>query len=87
MAFSLPAYRPPDFGGPPFKEAPLVGFAPVRQIELAPENYHATTIFPEYYQVKPGHWVLPTNSRMDCVVVQAPDVLLAGQGIPRPSSE
>ncbi len=73
MAFTLPVYLPPDFAGPPFREAPVARFAPVRQTGIAPENYHATTIFPEYYQVNQGHWVLLKNSRMDCVVVQAPD--------------
>jgi lysine-ketoglutarate reductase/saccharopine dehydrogenase-like protein (TIGR00300 family) len=76
MAFTLPVYYPPDFAGPPFREAPLARFAPVRQNGLAPGNYHATTIFPEYYQVKKGQWVLLQNSRMDCVVVQAPDASL-----------
>lgn len=76
MGFSLPAYNPPDFGGQPFKEAPLVRFASVRQAGLAPDNYHATTIFPEYYQVAKGHWVLPSRFRMDCVVVQGPDASL-----------
>jgi len=51
----------------------LARFAPVRQTGLAPENYHVTTIFPEYYQVRKGHWILLRNSRMDCVVVRTPD--------------
>jgi lysine-ketoglutarate reductase/saccharopine dehydrogenase-like protein (TIGR00300 family) len=76
MAFTLPEYHPPEFAGPPFGEAPVVPFAPVVQNGLAPENYHATSIFPEYYQVKKGHWVLLQDSRMDCVVVQAPDASL-----------
>lgn len=73
MAFSLPAYHPPDFSRPPLIHAPLVSFAPVLVDGLAPENYHATSIFPEYYQVRQGHWKLLPNSRMDCVAVQAPD--------------
>jgi lysine-ketoglutarate reductase/saccharopine dehydrogenase-like protein (TIGR00300 family) len=73
MAFDLPAYQPPDFSQPIFKTAPLVRFAPVRQPGVAPENYHATTIFPEYYQVTPGIWALLQDSRMDCVVVRSPD--------------
>ena len=73
MAFSLPAYQPPDFTRPPLHNAPVVRFAPVLTDGLAPENYHATTIFPEYYQVQKGHWVLLQNSRMDCVVVRTPD--------------
>lgn len=73
MAFSLPAYQPPDFTSPPLQDAPVARFAPVLAGGLAPENYHATTIFPEYYHVQKGHWVLLQNSRMDCVVVRAPD--------------
>ncbi len=76
MAFSLPAYQPPDFTRPPLGNAPVARFAPVLEGGLAPENYHATSIFPEYYQVQKGHWVLLQNSRMDCVVVRAPDSLL-----------
>lgn len=76
MAFSLPAYQPPDFSRPFLQEAPLARFAPVLTDGLAPKNYHATTIFPEYCQVQQGHWVLLQNSRMDCVVVRAPDASL-----------
>ncbi|HEY9072733.1 MAG TPA: hypothetical protein VIN67_01260, partial [Desulfobaccales bacterium] len=72
MTFTLPAYHPPDFSRPPFQAAPAVVFAPVAIDGVAPENYHATTIFPEYYQLQKGHWVLLKNSRMDCVVVRAP---------------
>lgn len=73
MAFALPAYHPPDFTRPPLQDAPTVNFAPVLQAGIAPENYHATTIFPEYYQLRKGHWVLLEDSRMDCVVVLTPD--------------
>ncbi|MHB9072900.1 MAG: putative NPN-dependent ornithine cyclodeaminase [Desulfobaccales bacterium] len=76
MAFSLPAYQPPDFSRTLLREAPLVRFTPALTDGLAPENYHATTIFPEYYQVHKGHWVLLHNSRMDCVVVRRPDASL-----------
>ena len=73
MTFTLPSYHPPDFSRPPLKAAPTVVFAPVAREGVAPENYHATTIFPEYYQLQKGHWVLLKNSRMDGVVVRAPD--------------
>jgi hypothetical protein len=73
MAFSLPAYQPPDFTRPPLRNAPLARFGPVTTNALATENYHATTIFPEYYHLQKGHWTLLKNSRMDCVVVRAPD--------------
>jgi lysine-ketoglutarate reductase/saccharopine dehydrogenase-like protein (TIGR00300 family) len=77
MAFALPAYQPPDFTSPPLQDAPLAYFAPVAEPGVAPKNYHATTIFPEYFQLEKGRWVLPQDSRMDCVVVLAPDGLLA----------
>lgn len=73
MPFTLPAYHPPDFTCPPLQGAPLVVFAPVVQAGVAPEHYHATTIFPEYFQLKKDHWALLQNSRMDGVVVLAPD--------------
>ncbi len=73
MAFVLPAYQPPDFSRPPLKEAPTVTFAPVAKAGVAPENYHATTIFPEYYQLEKGRWVLLEKARMDCPVVLTPD--------------
>lgn len=73
MAFSLPAYHPPDFTRPPLKDAPVVRFAPVVQAGAAPDHYHATTIFPEYFHLRPGFWVLLTGSRMDGVVVLDPD--------------
>jgi len=73
MAFALPAYHPPDFAKPPLNDAPVVSFAPVLEKGIAPENYHATTIFPEYYQLSKATWVLLKDSRMDCVVVLSPD--------------
>ncbi|MCL4503904.1 MAG: hypothetical protein M1438_18930 [Deltaproteobacteria bacterium] len=77
MPFTLPAYHPPDFTRPPCQGAPLAVFAPVERPGIAPENYHVTTIFPEYFQLNPGRWVLLQNSRMDGVVVQAADGSLA----------
>jgi hypothetical protein len=72
MAFILPVYQPPDFGKQPCKDAPLARFVPVSKKGIAPDNYHATTIFPEYFQLTKGDWVLLHNSRMDGVVVRAP---------------
>jgi lysine-ketoglutarate reductase/saccharopine dehydrogenase-like protein (TIGR00300 family) len=76
MAFSLPVYHPPNFTTLHLKNAPVVRFAPVLESGVAPENFHATTIFPEYYQVETGNWILLQNSRMDCVVVRASDGVL-----------
>ena len=70
MPFRLPAYHPPDFSRPPLRDAPPVRFATVRQDGVAPEGYHATSIYPEFFQLRPGEWRLPWESRMDCVVVR-----------------
>lgn len=67
--FSLPPYTPPDFSRKMFSEAPTVTFNPVTKRGVAPENYHATSVFPEYFQVRKGEWSLLIESRMDCVVV------------------
>lgn len=45
-----------------WEKAPLDG--------VAPENYHAMSIFPEYFKVN-GAWQLAVESRMDCVPVLA----------------
>ena len=79
MAFTLPTYHPPNFNEPPLKDAPLVSFAPVIQKGVAPEGYHATSIFPEYYHFGKNRWVLPAHARMDCVVVRSGDGLLVAK--------
>lgn len=70
MNFTLPAYRDPDFSVPELRDAPVARFEPAPANGVAPANYHATSIFPEYIHLSPGNWVLPTHSRMDCVVVR-----------------
>jgi hypothetical protein len=72
MAFMMPSYSPPDFTASQFVSAPLAVFKPVLLRGTAPENYHATSIFPEYFQVEKGKWKLLEESRMDCVVVEDP---------------
>lgn len=73
MAFSLPEYVPPDFLSPPLSNSPVARFEPVARAGVAPDDYHGTTIFPEYIQTAPGQWVLLRESRMDCVVVRGAD--------------
>ncbi|MBP2642727.1 MAG: hypothetical protein H6Q67_614 [Firmicutes bacterium] len=68
MSFKLPTYREPNFQKAQFLEYPNVTVQRVEKHGVAPDNYHATTIFPEYYKVN-GNWMLLTESRMDCVVV------------------
>jgi hypothetical protein len=79
MAFTLPTYHPPNFAQAPLKDAPLVRFAPVVQPGVAPENYHATSIFPEYFHFGQGRWVMLAQARMDCVVVRSGDALLVAK--------
>jgi lysine-ketoglutarate reductase/saccharopine dehydrogenase-like protein (TIGR00300 family) len=73
MSFILPSYSPPDFKEPPLLDAPTVEFERVRKPGVAPENYHATSIYPEYFHMSNGEWSLLRESRMDCVVVQKED--------------
>ena len=73
MPFTMPRYNPPDFTRSVFASAPTVTFMPVEKAGVAPDNYHGTSIFPEYFQVRKGDWRLLTESRMDCVVVLSPD--------------
>ncbi len=72
MAFSLPIYHAPDFTEAFFQAAPNIQTLPAPKDGVVPENYHATTIFPEYYKVK-GEWLLAKDSRMDCVAVLSPE--------------
>ena len=68
MAFVLPSYRTPDFTKEELKNAPEATWLPAPKDGVAPENYHATTIFPEYFKVG-KEWLLAKESRMDCVAV------------------
>jgi lysine-ketoglutarate reductase/saccharopine dehydrogenase-like protein (TIGR00300 family) len=77
MAFSLPTYKAPDFSTRPLRDCPLVAFGKVRKNGVAPENYHGTSIYPEYFHLRQAHWQLLKESRMDCVAVLGPNGLLA----------
>ena len=77
MAFSIPPYNPPDFTRSELKNAPTVAFKPTPKDGVAPEMYHATSVYPEYFQLEPGKWQLITESRMDCVVVKENDGALS----------
>jgi len=77
MPFTFPPYSLPDFNKPPLRDAPTVVFDRVRQAKVPPENYHATSIYPEYFHIRKGEWQLLEQSRMDCVVVLNQDGSLA----------
>lgn len=70
MAFVLPEYHAPDFSLPRFQASPKAAFVSAPRDGVAPEGYHATTIYPEYFHVG-DKWLLAQESRMDCVAVLA----------------
>ena len=61
-------YTAPDFGKDVFANAPDARFEAAPKDGVAPENFHAMSIFPEYFKVD-GKWILAEESRMDCVPV------------------
>ena len=68
MAFVLQNYTAPDFTRNELQNAPNALFVPAPKDGVAPANYHAMSIFPEYFKVQ-GGWLLAEESRMDCVAV------------------
>ncbi|HWQ42752.1 MAG TPA: hypothetical protein VN456_12055 [Desulfosporosinus sp.] len=72
MSFQLPNYRQPNFEQEPFLSAPDARIAVVTIDGVAPEHYHALSIYPEYYKIK-GQWILASESRMDGVPVLKTD--------------
>lgn len=66
--FRLKPYYAPNFTESRFVEAPHAVFVPAPKNGVAPEGYHAMSIFPEYFKVN-GEWLLAEESRMDCVAV------------------
>lgn len=68
MTFKLRKYFPPDFGKDFFTCAPQAKTVPCPADEVAPADFHAMSIFPEYFHVG-TEWLLAKESRMDCVAV------------------
>lgn len=64
--FHLPVYHAPDFSL--LKDAPDARFVPAPMDGVAPDNFHAMSIYPEYFK-QGGQWLLAEESRMDCVAV------------------
>lgn len=67
-AFKLAEFTAPDFSGTPFTDAPEAKLEPAPLDTVAPDHYHAMSIFPEYFHIG-GKWILAEESRMDCVAV------------------
>ena len=70
--FDLPKYREPDFTEERFTGAPDVKWEAVTIRGVAPENYHSTSMYPEYFKIG-GEWRLAKESRMDSSVVIGED--------------
>ena len=66
--FHLPEYREPDFTKEKFVNAPDAKWEEVTVKGVAPENYHSTSMYPEYFKID-GKWILAKESRMDSSVV------------------
>jgi lysine-ketoglutarate reductase/saccharopine dehydrogenase-like protein (TIGR00300 family) len=70
--FKIPVYKEPDFSEERFKNSPDVKWSAVETDGVAPENYHSTSMYPEYFKIN-GKWKLPEKSRMDSSVVWKED--------------
>ena len=72
MAFQFPVYHAPDFTEERFRQSPDAAWALCERDGVAPEGYHSTSMYPEYYKLN-GQWTLAPESRMDSSVVWRPD--------------
>lgn len=68
MNFELPKYKAPDFTQDKFVSAPNARWAAAEKDGVAPEGYHSTSMYPEYFKID-GQWKLAEESRMDSSVV------------------
>ena len=68
MDFTIPIYNAPDFSEERFVCAPNVKTAVCDMDGVAPDYYHSTSMYPEYFKIN-GEWKLAEESRMDCSVV------------------
>ena len=68
MKFEMPKYHHPDFEKEMFKNAPNAVLEEVERDGISPRNYHALSVYPEYFKIN-GKWVLAAESRMDTVCV------------------
>lgn len=68
MTFKLPKYDHPDFEKLGLTDAPDAAYVPAEADGVAPENFHSTSMYPEYFKIN-GSWCLAQESRMDACVV------------------
>ena len=72
MSFKMPTFNHPDFTDEKFINAPDVKYIEAEMDGVAPEYYHSTSMYPEYFKID-GKWTLAKESRMDSSVVINPD--------------
>ena len=68
MTWTLRTYHAPDFDSERLRSAPDAAVREAPADGIAPEGFHAMSIFPEYFRIG-GRWLLAEESRMDCVPV------------------
>ena len=68
MKLKIHEYSHPNFSEKIFKEAPNCTLGVVEKDGVSPRNYHALSMYPEYFKVN-NQWILATESRMDTVCV------------------
>ncbi|MDO5717129.1 MAG: hypothetical protein Q4Q17_04945 [Tissierellia bacterium] len=72
MSFVVNPYVEPNWDQDFLKNAPNCSYEVCEQDGVAPNNYHALSIYPEYFKID-GNWVLAVESRMDTVpVIKSP---------------
>ena len=57
MSFEMPIYHHPDFTEERFVNAPDVDCAIAEVDGVAPEYFHSTSMYPEYFKIH-GEWKL-----------------------------
>ena len=75
MGFKLPEYIHPDFTAEIFVNSPNAKYETAEFDGVAPENFHSTSMYPEYFKID-GEWKLAEESRMDSSVVIGEDNVL-----------
>ncbi len=68
MSFKIAKYKKPNLEEKKFIDAPNVVMATIEKDGVVPPNYHALSIYPEYFKID-GTWHLIEESRMDCVPI------------------
>ena len=63
MAFEIPRYYAPDFTQEKFRNTPDVRWAAAPRDGVAPEYYHSTSMYPEYFKLE-GVWTLAEESAL-----------------------